>query len=162
MSVAGQVVKGARNRVERYRALGLSVSDRTLPLEALNDLEKMRETLELVITQSKEIGKEKAKTPDAMALIEEASNSRSMMARDDYDARRWKDEVADSREQIASSQSVVLSAVNETPADTSNSNANVQTAQQIQIRWSPSQTRYTPVMQPVADPQTDPRPRAAR
>ena len=40
MAVAGQIIKGARNRVERYRALGLSVSDRTLPLEALNDLEK--------------------------------------------------------------------------------------------------------------------------
>ena len=38
------------------------MSDRTLPLEAINDLEKMRETLELVITQSKEIGKDKAKT----------------------------------------------------------------------------------------------------
>src|SRR5947207_2781632 len=59
-SIAGQVVKCARNRVERYHALGLNMSDRTLPLEALNDIEKMRETLELVITQSKEISKEKA------------------------------------------------------------------------------------------------------
>ena len=49
--------KGARNQVERYRSLGLSVSDRNLPLEAVNDLERMRETLELVITQAKEIGK---------------------------------------------------------------------------------------------------------
>ena len=76
-AVAGQIVKGARNRAERYRSLGLSVTDRTLPLEATNDLEKMRETLELVITQSKEIGKDKVKTHDAMALLEEASNSRS-------------------------------------------------------------------------------------
>src|SRR5436853_1785751 len=90
---------------------------RTLPLEALNDIEKMRETLELVITQAKEIGKDKAKTPAAMALVEAASNSRSVMARDDYDARRWKDEIADTREQIASSQSVVLSAVNDAAAD---------------------------------------------
>ncbi|MEO6655647.1 MAG: hypothetical protein ABIO36_06150, partial [Pyrinomonadaceae bacterium] len=108
MAVAGQVVKGARSRVERYRALGLSVADRTLPLEALTDLEKMRETLELVITQSKEIGGDKAKSSDGMALLEEASNSRSMLARDDYDARHWKDEVADTREQMASSRSVVL------------------------------------------------------
>ena len=85
-----------------------------LPLEALNDLEKMRETLELVITQSKEIGKDKAKTADAMAMLEEATNSRSMLARDDYDARRWKDEVADSREELANSRSVITSAVDGT------------------------------------------------
>ncbi len=121
-AVAGQVVKGARSRVERYRALGLSVADRTLPLEALNDLEKMRETLELVITQSKEIGKTPARSADAMGLLEEATNSRTMLARDDYDARHWKDEVADAREQMANSRSVVLSAVNETPSDTSNLN----------------------------------------
>ena len=80
-AVAGQIVKSARDRVERYRALGLSVSDRTLPLEATNDLEKMRETLEIVITQSKDIATEKTKTADAMALLEEASNSRSMHRR---------------------------------------------------------------------------------
>lgn len=111
MSVAAQIVKGARSRAERYRALGLNVSDRTLPLEALDDLEKMRETLEIVITQSKEIGADKAKAADAMALIEEAGNSRAMLARDDYDSRRWKDEVADTREKMAVSQSVVMSAV---------------------------------------------------
>jgi periplasmic protein TonB len=100
-AVASQIVKTARSRVERYKALGLSVSDRTLPLEATNDLEKMRETLELVITQSKDIGKDKAKTHDAMALLEEASSSRSMLARDDYDARRWSEEVADTRDEMA-------------------------------------------------------------
>jgi TonB family protein len=114
MAVAGQVIKGARSRAERYRALGLSVADRTLPLEALNDLEKMRETLELVITQSKEIGKTPARGADAMMLLEEASNSRTMLARDDYDSRHWKDEVADTREEMANSRSVVFSAVNDT------------------------------------------------
>ncbi len=141
MAVAGQIVKGARSRVERYRALGLSISDRTLPLEALNDLEKMRETLELVITQSKEIGGDKAKTSDAMALLEEASNSRSMLARDDYDSRRWKDEVADTREQVANSRSVVLNAVNEIPAD-----ANPATEK--------TKTVGPPTIVPVADTKT--------
>ena len=109
-AVAGQVVKSARDRADRYRSLGLSVSDRTLPLEATNDLEKMREILELVITQSKEIGKDKTKAADAMAMVEEASSSRSMLARDDYDARRWRDEIADTREEMANSQSVVVDA----------------------------------------------------
>jgi protein TonB len=115
---AGQVVKGAKNQLERYRALGLSVSDRNLPLEAVTDIEKMRETLELVITQSKVLGKEKNKTANAMALLEEAANSRSSLARDDYDARRWKDETADAREDLANSRSVILSAITETPGET--------------------------------------------
>jgi len=124
-AVASQIVKGSRNRVERYRALGLNPSDRTLPLEAINDLEKMRETLEIVVTQTKEISKDKAKSPDAMALLEEATTSRSMIARDDYDARKWQDEMADSREDLASSHSVVLSAVTEAPAYTAPSNQTV-------------------------------------
>jgi len=114
-AIASQIVRGARTRVERYRALGLNPSDRTLPLEAINDLENMRATLELVVTQSKEISKDKAKTPDAMAMLEEATTSRSMIARDDYDARKWQNEVADAREDLASSRSVVLSAVTDAP-----------------------------------------------
>jgi len=109
-AVAAQIIKGARNQVERYRALGLSVSDRNLPLEAVNDIERMRETLELVVTQAKDLGTDKTKSSAAMALIEEATNARSMIARDEYDARRWKDALGDSREDIASSQSVVINA----------------------------------------------------
>jgi len=121
-AIASQIVKGARTRVERYRALGLNPSDRTLPLEAINDLEKMRETLELVVTQAKEISKDKVKSPDALAMLEEASTSRSMIARDDYDASKWQNVLADVREDLASSRSVVLSAVTETPANAAPSN----------------------------------------
>ncbi len=141
-AVAAQIIKGARSRAERYRALGLSVSDRTLPLEALNDLEKMRETLELVITQTKDIGKAPAKTADAMGLLEEAVTSRTMIARDDYDARHWKEEVADTREEMASLRSVIQNAVNEPPADT-NSN-------QVAVNIIPAPV----TSQPVADNKT--------
>jgi len=113
-AIAAQVVKGARNQVERYRALGLMVSDRNLPLEAVNDIERMRELVELVITQAKEVGGDKAKGQAAMAILEEATASRSLLARDDYDARRWRDEAADSREQIANSRSVIVNAVDGT------------------------------------------------
>ena len=115
-AVAGQVVKSARNQVERYRSLGLGVNDRNLPLEALTDLEKMRETVELVITQSKEMSDDKAKTATALMLMEEATNARVAISRDDYDARRWRDAVADSREQVANSRSVVISAVDDPSA----------------------------------------------
>jgi TonB family protein len=150
-AVAGQVIKGARSRAERYRALGLSLTDRTLPLEAANDLDKMRETLELVITQSKEIAKDTKKTAGAMVLVEEASTSRSILARDDYDARRWKDGVADAREELANSRSVVLSAVNDTPADKPNGDltaANTKTDGNPQAGPPASE----PVLQPVTDP----------
>ena len=114
IAAAGQVVKGARNQLERYKALGLSVSDRNLPLEAITDIEKMRETLEMVVEQSKVLGKDKAKTSDAMALLEEATNARGGLARDDFDASRWKNEVSDAREQLANSRSVVTNAVDGT------------------------------------------------
>lgn len=116
--VAAQVVKGARDKYDRYRSLGLMVSDRNLPLEAAVDIEKMRETLELVVEQSKIIGKEKDKTANAMALLEEATASRGSLAKDDYDAKRWKDEVGDARELLTSSRSVITNAVNDMPTET--------------------------------------------
>jgi len=158
-AVAGQVVRGARNRVDRYSALGLNVSDRTLPLEAVNDIEKMRDMLEVVIAQSKDIGKEKNKTSDAMALLEEAATSRSMMARDDYDARRWRDEVGDAREQITNSRSVVLNAVNDTPTATAPATEPIQNAgvAAAPAASGPSPTTVnkpadsTPVFKPVSE-----------
>jgi len=156
MSVAGQIIKSSRNRVERYRALGLSVSDRTLPLEATNDLEKMRETLELVITQSKEIGTNKVKTADAMMLLEEASTSRSMLGRDEYDARRWKDEVIDTREAMTNSRSVVLNAVNDpgaVPTDGNGAVTDEKTATIVPVvETKPAQTREREVKPPVSQP----------
>ncbi len=123
-SVAGQVVKGARNQLERYRSLGLTISDRTLPLEATVDLEKMRETLELVVEQSKTIGADKSKSADAMALVEEATTTRVSLAKDDYDAKRWKDAVGDAREQLTSSRSIV-NAVTEAPVETAAVSPNI-------------------------------------
>lgn len=120
-AAAGQIIKGARNQSERYKALGLTVSDRNLPPEAAGDLENMRVTLEKVADHSKTLGKDTKQTANAMVLLEETSNVRSLLARDDYDAKRWKDEVADSREMLANSRSTILNAVN----DGVNLNANL-------------------------------------
>ncbi|MBK9154801.1 MAG: TonB family protein [Chloracidobacterium sp.] len=54
------------------------------------------------------------KSDAALALLEEGTTVRSALARDDYDARRWTDEAADSREQIAVSRSVITNAVDGT------------------------------------------------
>jgi TonB family protein len=117
LTVAAQVIKGAKNQLERYRALGLSVADRNLPPDAANDIEKMRQTLETVVEQSKVLSKDKAQTANAMALLEEATNARSNLAKDNFDATRWKNEAADAREILANSRSVVLNAVNDLPTD---------------------------------------------
>ncbi len=117
-SVAGQVVRGARSQIERYRSFGLLVSDRNLPLEAVRDIEAMRVLLEIVIEQSKESMADTAKAALATALHEESTSTRAALARDDYDARRWRDAAADSREQMASSQSVVKNAIDLKPIET--------------------------------------------
>ncbi len=113
-AVAGQIIKGAKTQVERYKNVGLSVSDRNLPLEAIVDIDKMRETLEAVITQSKDLGTDKKQTPTALPLLEEAINARGTLAKDEYDANRWKLEVVDAREDIIKSRSTIINAVDGT------------------------------------------------
>ncbi len=114
LAAAGQVVKGARNQMERYRSLGLSVSDPKLPKDAVADVDKMRETLEKVVEQTRSLSKDKAQTANAMALMEEATVARGGLARDDFDANRWKNEAADVREDLANSRSVIINATGET------------------------------------------------
>ncbi len=154
--VAGQIVKSARNQADRYRALGLSINDRNLPLEALNDLEKMRETVEMVITQSKELSADKVKSATGLGLMEEATNARVAIARDDYDARRWRDAVADSREQMAVSRSVIVSALD----GTSTPVTQPQTQQTSTVPNNSTSAAIVPVSNPVENkpPATDPQP----
>lgn len=126
-AVAGQVVKSARNQLERYRSLGLSVADRNLPTEAVADIEKMRETVEMVVDHSKMLGENKKLSSDSMALLEEASNARSGLARDDYDAKRWKDEVSDARERLSASRTTIINTVNDGTPNTIDANKTLAT-----------------------------------
>ncbi len=117
LAVAGQVVSGAKTQLKRYKILGLNVSDEKLPSYAVEDLEEMRKTLELVITHSKQFGASKKLTANSLALLEETSAARSSLARDDYDAKRWKNEVIYARQQLASSGSRVINAVDDGPIE---------------------------------------------
>ncbi len=153
-AVAGQVVKGAKNQTERYRALGLSVSARDLPKDAVNDVDKMRETLEKVVEQTKVLSKDKAQTSNAMALMEEATNARGVLARDNFDANRWKNEAADAREDLANSRSVITNAVNETPTEptlpnTVAANTNTVSINNLPVNSSPKTNETAPIFQPV-------------
>lgn len=106
-AVAGQVVRGAKVQLERYKSLGLLVSDANLPADAAADVNKMRETIETVIAQSKALSQTAKETPNAMALLEEATGARGGLARDDFDAKRWKEEIADARDGLVNAKGVV-------------------------------------------------------
>lgn len=143
--IAAQTVKSARNQIDRYKSLGLMVSDRNLPAIAAADVDKMRETIEVVITQSKALGADKKQVSDAMALLEEAIVVRSGLARDDYDAKRWKEEVADARESLMNSRSQIVNAVDDQPVSTNGAIAlnNSQTT-------TPTNTAIVPVSNSTA------------
>ncbi|MBX7171180.1 MAG: energy transducer TonB [Pyrinomonadaceae bacterium] len=148
--VAGQVVKGARNQVERYKSLGLSVSDRNLPTEAIADVEKMRETVESVVEHSKTLGDNKKLQADSMALLEEATSARSGLARDDYDAKRWKEELADARDRMTNSRTTVINTVQDGLPSTIDANKTLATTNAPIITMSPeqNQARIIPVSSP--------------
>ena len=148
-SVAGQIVKGARSQIERYKSVGLMVSDRNLPLEAIVDIDKMRETLEIVITQSKELGTDKKQTPTALPLLEEAINTRTALAKDDYDANRWKLEVADAREDILKSRSTIINAVDGTSDGTTQNTVAANTSNNTQTPVVAKSPETIPGFQPV-------------
>lgn len=108
LTCAGQVAKTARGQVERYRLLGMNVSDPSLPNEVNAEIDKMRATLELIVDHAKELGEARKRTSESMALLEETTNVRGAIARDAYDSTRWKNEVADARERLSAAQSTVV------------------------------------------------------
>ncbi len=120
LAVAGQVVSGARTQLERYKSLGLSVSDRNLPSEATSDVENMRKTLELIVTQSVELSTNKSVSANAFALLEETSGARADLAKDAFDSKRWKDQVADAREQLVNPNTKVINATGNPPINSPN------------------------------------------
>ena len=158
-AVTGQIVKGAKNQLERYRSIGLSVSDRTLPTEALADIDKMRETLETVVEQAKTLSTDKKQTLSAMPILEEATNARAALAKDDYDANRWKQSIVDAREMIVNSRSTIINAVDGTTetAPQNNLASNIPTVNTTDV---PPPTNTKPpetntAFQPVTTPNTN-------
>lgn len=108
-ALAGQTINGARAHMERYRTFGINVSDAGLPPEAVNDLDKLRLLLELVVEQAKEINKEGAKRPDAAALLEDAAGVRTALARSEQDRQQWQREIALARESLAATETRITS-----------------------------------------------------
>lgn len=161
-AVTGQIVKGAKNQLERYRSIGLSVSDRALPAEALNDIDKMRETLESVVEQTKTLSTDKKQTVNAVPILEEAINARAALAKDDYDANRWKQSMTDAREMLVNSRSTIINAVDGTtetiPQNTVASNTPTVNTTDIPAATNTKPPETKPAFQPVTTPNTNQKP----
>lgn len=108
-AVAGQAVNGVRAHVDRFRGLGLNISSKDLPSEAVTDLDRVRGLLEHVADQARVIGSEDAKNTDAFALLEDVANVRSSLARDGEERERWQDEVSEARRHLAASETRIAS-----------------------------------------------------
>jgi TonB family protein len=107
LAVAGQFIKGAGLQLERYKRLGINISDAALAGEAANDLDKWRGMLETVANQAKQLSVESKQPAEALALLEDAATARGTLARDEYETARWKNEINDTREMMANAQSKV-------------------------------------------------------
>ena len=108
-AAVGQTVNGIRTHLARYRSYGLNLGDAALPVEANNDLERVRTLLERVIAQANEIAKEAGRSYEALALLEDVLGIRLSLARNNDDRSKWQTEYLLAREKMASSQLQVAS-----------------------------------------------------
>ena len=101
---AGQSLRGARGRLERYRLYSLNVSAADLPDEAIADLDRLRALLERMAEQSKTVAGETPKNSsnfEASALLEDVAALRLSLARDARDRARWAGVLAGARGSMA-------------------------------------------------------------
>lgn len=114
-AAAGQTLNGIRTHLARYRSYGINLSDTDLPAEANTDLERVRNLLERINAQAKEISTEAGRSYDALALQEDVLGIRLTLARNSEDHARWQTEYLLAREKMASSQ-VQVATLGRSPA----------------------------------------------
>jgi periplasmic protein TonB len=111
-AVAGRLLNATRARLDRYRTFGINVADTELQPEAQNDLNRLRQLLERIVKQAKEVQEgDKPRSTDAASLIEEAANLRISLARDNEERAQWQLEVADTRQHLVISNPQLPTAV---------------------------------------------------
>ena len=102
-AMAGQTMIGVRSHLARYRSFGINPSEEGLPVEANTDLDRVRNLLERVAAQAKEVSNEAGRSYDAVALQEDVVGIRLSLARDSDDRAKWQAEYVGIRERLASS-----------------------------------------------------------
>ena len=109
--LAGQALSGVRSQLDRSREFGLEVSDPSLPEEATTHLDLLRKLAEAVVAQGRQMHGENAKNIDAAALLENASSTRVLPARNSAERDQWQREVAQVRQRLAGTNARVSAAV---------------------------------------------------
>lgn len=100
-ALAGQAANGARLHIARYRSVGISTTDASLPSEAVTDLERLRSFLERLIAQAKEITNEQ-RAYDSLSLLEDVLGIRLALAKDAEDQIRWQTQHTSARQLLTS------------------------------------------------------------
>lgn len=114
-ALAGQAVNGSRLHIARYRSVGISTTDASLPAEAVTDLERLRSFLERLIAQAKEITREQ-RAYDSLSLLEDVLGIRLSLAKDAEDQSRWQAEHSSARLLLTSpTQLVSLNGISALP-----------------------------------------------
>lgn len=103
-AMAGQTIIGIRSHLARYRSFGINPSESGLPAEANTDLERVRNLLERVIAQAREISNEAGRSYDAVALQEDVVGLRLSLPSSNADRDKWQAEYVAVREKLALSQ----------------------------------------------------------
>ncbi|MFN2532735.1 MAG: energy transducer TonB [Pyrinomonadaceae bacterium] len=155
-AMAGQMINGVRSHLARYRSFGINLGDSDLPPEARSDLDRVRNLLERMVAQAREITRNQAKAYDALALQEDVVSIRTTVARDNEDRDKWQLEYAAARERLASAQIQVASlnrpaalgnqaSVNDSSVTTPRSDTPASTAQNGGQPGSSTKTEEAPV-----------------
>lgn len=145
-ALSGQVINGVRAHIERYRALGLDVTDGALPPEAVSDLDHLRTLVERVVTQGKQLRDESGQALETSALIEEAAGLRGRLARNAGERTQWQREVTDARQRLAGSNARLT--VGSAPAAITRTQADATTAPVTTN--APAATTASPAPTPAA------------
>ena len=166
--LAGQVLNGVRAQLDRYREFSLEVTDATLPDEATTHLERLRKLVENVVGQGRQLHSENAKNIDAAALLENASSTRLLLARNEAERAQWQREVSDVRQRLAGSNARVAAITQTATASKGPQPAAVQAVPQPTPTPAPAAAAPTPQANPQqaartgATPQPTPQGNAAR
>lgn len=115
-ALAGQAVNGAREHLDRYKFFGINLGDRALPPEAASDLDRLRQMLERIAAQAREMTAGNAKATDAWALLEDVAGVRTSLARDAADRVQWQREVAGARQKLAASETRIATISSTAPS----------------------------------------------